>query len=504
MRLTIAITAMGGQGGGVLADWLVGLAESQGWLAQTTSVPGVAQRTGATLYYVELFDLARAGGREPVLALMPVSGDVDLVVAAELMEAGRAIQRGIVTPQRTTLIASSHRAYAVAEKVAPGDGRADPAAVHAAARAAARRYLVADMAAIAEAHGSVISASLFGAVAASGVLPFGREAFEAAVRAGGVGVDASLAAFDAGYRRVLADADADADADGTAPAEAATGEAAPLIKEGAVPIAGDDPAWTQIRATLPPPAHEFAAHGVARLRDYQDDAYAASYLARLAALARRRSPAGQPALIAECARWLALWMAYEDVVRVADLKTRAERFARIRMQAGAEPGQPVAQVEFLHPRVEEIADVLPAALGRRLLASPAWRAIVARVLGGARRLDTARLPGFVAMRVLAGGRRWRRASLRFAQESAAIDAWLARVGAFAERDPALALEVARLPRLIKGYSDTHQRGRRRFEAVCALADANAGSADAAARVRAALAAALADADDATFDRALAR
>src|SRR5690606_12319401 len=128
------------------------------------------------------------GGREPVLALMPVSGDVDLVVAAELMEAGRAIQRGIVTPQRTTLIASSHRAYAVAEKVAPGDGRADPAAVHAAARAAARRYLVADMAAIAEAHGSVISASLFGAVAASGVLPFGREAFEAAVRAGGVGV----------------------------------------------------------------------------------------------------------------------------------------------------------------------------------------------------------------------------------------------------------------------------------------------------------------------------
>ena len=115
---------MGGQGGGVLADWIVELAENQGWVAQSTSVPGVAQRTGATIYYIEM--LPPSDGPQPILSLMPTPGDVDVVMAAELMEAGRSILRGLVTPDRTTLIASTHRAYAVAEKNKPGDGIADP------------------------------------------------------------------------------------------------------------------------------------------------------------------------------------------------------------------------------------------------------------------------------------------------------------------------------------------------------------------------------------------
>jgi indolepyruvate ferredoxin oxidoreductase beta subunit len=82
--IKIAILAMGGEGGGVLADWIVDLGEANGWLAQTTSVPGVAQRTGATIYYVELYPQDEAGrdGAEPVLALMPLPGDVDVVLAS--------------------------------------------------------------------------------------------------------------------------------------------------------------------------------------------------------------------------------------------------------------------------------------------------------------------------------------------------------------------------------------------------------------------------------------
>src|ERR1700761_9027232 len=125
IKLTIA--ALGGQGGGVLADWLIEIAESEGYLAQSTSVPGVAQRTGATIYYLEFFPraLATQAGRPPVLALMPVPGDVDCVIASELAEAGRAIQRGLVTPDRPTLISSTHRSYAIAEKSAMGQGAAD-------------------------------------------------------------------------------------------------------------------------------------------------------------------------------------------------------------------------------------------------------------------------------------------------------------------------------------------------------------------------------------------
>src|ERR1700739_1235478 len=103
--ITIAILAMGGEGGGVLADWIVDLAEHAGYRAQTTSVPGVTQRTGSTICYLEIFreDEVQAAGKEPIRALMPVPGEVDIVLASELMEAGPSIQRCLGTPVRNTV-----------------------------------------------------------------------------------------------------------------------------------------------------------------------------------------------------------------------------------------------------------------------------------------------------------------------------------------------------------------------------------------------------------------
>jgi indolepyruvate ferredoxin oxidoreductase beta subunit len=157
--ISLAVLAMGGQGGGVLSDWIVALAESCGWCAQTSSVPGVAQRTGATIYYIEM--LPAKDGRAPVLSLMPTPGDVDIVLAAEWMEAGRSMLRGLVTPDKTVLIASTHRAFAVGEKEKPGDGIGDPLAVTDAAGVAAKRTISFDMEALALRHGSVISAAMF-------------------------------------------------------------------------------------------------------------------------------------------------------------------------------------------------------------------------------------------------------------------------------------------------------------------------------------------------------
>ncbi len=153
--LTIAAQALGGQGGGVLVDWIVDLAEANGFIAQSTSVAGVAQRTGATIYYIEMVPRSAlpADGRQPVLAQMPVPGEVDVVIASELMEAGRAVQRGFVTPERTAVIASSHRTFSADEKVVPGNGIADAAAVIQAVREQARRFICADLAALAVAAG---------------------------------------------------------------------------------------------------------------------------------------------------------------------------------------------------------------------------------------------------------------------------------------------------------------------------------------------------------------
>src|SRR5262245_54975164 len=140
--IKLAILAVGGQGGGVLADWITDVAERNGHVAQSTSVAGVAQRTGPTVYYIET---CRDTGRLPVFALSPAQGDVDILIAAELMEAGRAIMRGFVTPDRTMLIASSHRIAAVSEKIEPGDGRASSAKVLSAARGAAKHPVAFDM-----------------------------------------------------------------------------------------------------------------------------------------------------------------------------------------------------------------------------------------------------------------------------------------------------------------------------------------------------------------------
>src|ERR1700724_834899 len=203
IKLTIA--ALGGQGGGVLADWLIEIAEAEGYIAQSTSVPGVAQRTGATIYYLEFFPRIDApDGREPVMALMPNPGDVDIVVASEWMEAGRAINRGLVTKDRTTLIASTHRDYTIGEKIALGDGRANARELFEIAAATTAKLIGFDMAQVADAAGGRISAVIFGSIAGAGVLPWAIEDYHHAIKESGVGVEASLAAFEAGRQAVMA------------------------------------------------------------------------------------------------------------------------------------------------------------------------------------------------------------------------------------------------------------------------------------------------------------
>ena len=198
--VTLMIAALGGQGGGVVADWLIDVARRERHLVQATSVPGVAQRTGATFYYLEFFpETALPGdGRRPVMALMPSPGDVDIVVAAEALEAARTVERGFVTADRTTLIASTHRVYTIAEKSALGDGRADAGRLAGEVERSAKAYVGFDMAAIAEQTGALVSAVLLGAVAGAGVLPFNDDAYRAAIRATAKSVDANLAAFEAG------------------------------------------------------------------------------------------------------------------------------------------------------------------------------------------------------------------------------------------------------------------------------------------------------------------
>jgi indolepyruvate ferredoxin oxidoreductase beta subunit len=533
--ITIAVLAIGGQGGGVLVDWIVALAEREGWRAQSTSVPGVAQRTGATIYYVEA--IAAEAGRTPVFSAMAAPGDVDIVIAAEWMEAGRAIQRGLVTPDRTTLIASTHRAFAVSEKAAPGDGAADSGAVTAALLAASRRFVAFDMAALAEQAGSVVSSVLFGAVCGAGVLPFGRPAFEATITEAGVGVQASLRGFALGFDAAVGAAEA-----GFSVAPGARGAAVqPLSAEMAQPLpaaplapVGHAPydALLARAAMLPAEAHEMLAEGLRHVVQYQDIEYGAAYLDAVEAIARfdrtlarapvswpgergergagrlpttsigaapQAGPATAPTLTEAAAKYIARAMVYDDVIRVAALKTQPSRAGRVQREMG---GQVIAVTEFMHPRMEELLGLLPPALGIAAERRPRLVAALGRVVCGPRRVRTDTISGFLLLYIIAGLRFWRRRTLRHAREWARIDGWLATVRAVAAEDQALAVELLANQRLVKGYSETHARGLDKFSRVMAAAERLRGRPEAADWVRRLREAALQDEQGRALDEAL--
>ncbi len=450
--LSIAILAMGGQGGGVLADWIVAVAEENGWHAQSTSVPGVAQRTGATLYYIEM--LPPRDGRAPVLALMPTPGDVDVVIAAELMEAGRSILRGLCTPDRTLLIASTHRAFAVAEKEKPGTSIADPVAVTAAAGIAAKRVIALDMDEAARRCGTIISAPMLGALAGAAVLPFPRQSFEQVIGAGGRGAEASIRGFGEGFGRAQ---DNHLPQAGPAPKQAVGGLPASL---GAADLDGLLP---RIRK-LPEEAHGIALAGLKRVIDFQDLRYGAEYLDRLERLADLDSSAHGHAFTIACAKYLAGAMAYDDVIGVADLKTRSGRFARIERQMNA-VGDPIDITEFMHPRAEELVSLLPAGLGRRAASSAHVMALVDRLFNRGRHVQTTKLRGFVPLYVTSGLRRFRRRLLRHETEMVHVNAWLSLATNHVGSNYGLAVGIIKARRLIKGYSDTHARGLSKFDRV---------------------------------------
>lgn len=502
--ITMAILAMGGEGGGVLADWIVSLAEANEWVAQSTSVPGVAQRTGATVYYVEL--VPRDPGpnpRYPVLSTMPTPGEVDVVVASELMEAGRAIQRGFCTPDRSVLIASTSRTYAMPERTALGDGRVDSKEIIEAAMSASRSFWRGDFARIADETGSVISAVLFGAISASGTLPFSREQFEEAVRAGGKGVEASLRAFAEGHRVAAASQRPTVELSlGSRPPEVEQEIAAEAVRQAEVDLARTDPAALvgaalrdQARRIMdfPPAARHMLVLGTKRTAEYQDTRYADAYLDRVAGIAALETDTdGQARLTTETARYTALWMTYEDTIRVAFHKTRARRFDRVREEARASQDQVVQVHEYLHPQVEEISDTLPTALGRWVLGSRIANRVIHRLTHKGIKLQTTSVWGFTLLYVMARCRPIRRRSLRFGLEQQRIDSWLAKVREYAALDYALACEVVECQQLIKGYGETHARGLGNFEAIMGVVPVIAARKDAAGQVALLRKAALAD------------
>ena len=451
--ISLLLCALGGEGGGVLADWLVDVARHAGYPVQATSIPGVAQRTGATTYYLEIYPLphSQLQGRLPVLGLNPLPGRLDALVSSELLETARQIGNGLASNDRTLVISASSRALTTAEKMTMGDGRRPEGPLLDVVAAHSQRHHVMDMARLCKESGTLVSAVMLGAIAGSGLLPFSREHYESVLAGPSKAAQASLRGFASAFDLVTRQREQ------AQYVEQVMKPAAPAPSASASAVLPND-----VAAKFPAVLHPLMGLAHQRLVEYQGPAYARLYVQRLASLLEAESAstdATRP-VTAETTRWLALWMAFDDIIRVADLKSRASRWDRVTQEVKAKEGDVLKVYDHFKPGVPELAALLPQSLANRLLR---WdRARVAKGKAPwSMPLKVARhaLWGMASLRLLASLRVLRPLGSRYATEQALIEEWLGGIEAATRQSPALGLELARCGQLIKGYGSTNERGK---------------------------------------------
>lgn len=463
--IKIAILAVGGQGGGVLTNWIADLATKGGYDVQMTSVAGVAQRTGATIYYVEM---APKSDRLPVFAQSPAPGDVDIMIAAELMEAGRSVVRGFVTSDRTTLVASTHRILAVSEKQAPGDGRTDSNLVAEEIAKAALKSVCFDMEKIATDAGSVISSSLFGGLAKSKALPFDIGLFEDVIKSSGRGVEQSLAAF----RATLEFDESDVN-------RTETYEAFEPTVNGPQKLASEWRALTDRLQSIEPSSRVIVEAGLKKVVDYQDVKYGHEYLDHVFLWHDLDEESRGFVLTQTAAKYLANAMCYDDLMRVADLKIRASRDRRLREEQGVAQEAIVHVTEYFHPRAEEVCGTMPAPIGAWFERSPRAFRLLDRLINKGRRMRTDRLSGFLTLYTVSLMKPYRRSLHRHKQEVDHLNHLQKLAKSVVKSDYRLAVEILCCQRLVKGYSDTHIRGQSKLSKIFATVKMLEGRDDAA-------------------------
>ena len=452
--ISVLVCALGGEGGGVLSEWLMDTARRAGYPAQSTSIPGVAQRTGATTYYIEVLPtpLTELNGKQPVFSLNPVPGALDALVSTELLETARQISLGMVSADRTRVFSSSSRSLTTLERMPMGDGRLDVQPLLDLVKEFSHESQVWDFSAMAKEQGTMVSAVMFGVIAASGLFPMAREHYEATIGTGGSSA-ASLRGFAAAFERVHT-------------AQAVQAMLTDVDMTNTLPV-NEEPALT----VFPAAVKELAALGFARLCDYQHRDYAIRYVQRLQQVLNAEN-AFDPTHVngysasREAARWLALWMAFDDIVRVADLKSRASRRQRVALEVKQQDGELLRVYEHFKPGVPEFAALMPA-----WLAAPVLRFDKARVLKGREplalplKIGSHSVGGMLALRMLAGLKWLRPLGSRFAVEQRDIEQWLDAVCTGLREEHGLGLQLAMCGRLIKGYGSTNERAKRNLQHI---------------------------------------
>jgi indolepyruvate ferredoxin oxidoreductase beta subunit len=457
---SVILAAVGGQGGGVLTEWIVTAAQLAGHTAQSISMPGMSQRGGATNLYLEIAVHDDASGTGPVVfSQYPFPGQVDVVVSQEYLELGRVLQGGY-TSERTTVVGSSHRLFAVTEKLPLWGGRTESEALNELGRTFSGAFVVFDALDLARQKGMdelAVNAILLGALAASRALPISSEVYQRAVRDTGIGVEPNLAAYTVGFAFV--------DTGGhlvsrekreLSPSElvqANAGRLHPSQREAYHRLVA------RAAKDYPGQLQDVLDEALFQLTDYQGADYAARLLEHVDQV-RAWEPPGGIELTRELVKHLTPLLTYEDVIRVAALKTEPQRFVKIRQDFNVKQGDVYLVRDFFDPDLEELYGILPNSLVK-LFARPReyTEGVVETQTTLPFKTNVQSVVGAFPMWLLQRFRPLRQKSFRYELEMRFVAKYLGWVKEFAAVDYKLGCLAARTGQMVKGYGRVRRRTR---------------------------------------------
>ena len=434
--ISILITALGGEGGGTLMNWILECARSQKLFVQGTSVPGVAQRTGSTSYYIEICDKNFDNEKEPVLSLFPKPGRVDIVIASELLEAARVLERGYVNPDSTTLITSSSRIFTNLEKSHLSDGRFDQEKILNTCKKMSKNFICLDLNTMALDHSTIVSATMFGALAGSGVLPWKKSICENIFQDNIFGKN-SLSGFNFAYEQVKVTSKNSTINKNNINNESLSSEFLNVINIGKE-----------------------------RCADFQNSKYSEVFLSRverILSIINQEDP--EVLAVAEnIVRRLALWMTYEDIPRVAQLKIKPDRFKKIKKEVNIKSNQILLIQDIFKPGINEIAAMLPAKIGKWFIKN---KKIMSHLpfIGKGMKINSLTISGFIILKFLSSFRYIRPVSLRYKEEQKNIDIWINNLILTLNKSISFSEGLADMPQLLKGYGDTWDRGIKKYNKI---------------------------------------
>ncbi|CCD98639.1 DUF6537 domain-containing protein [Bradyrhizobium sp. STM 3809] len=205
---------------------------------------------------------------------------------------------------------------------------------------------------------------------------------------------------------------------------------------------------------LPEAATPAVSEGIHLLMEYQGASYARLYVDRIKRFVRRSNV--DAAMLAEIARLLAARMAYEDLIRIAQLRL-------ISLQSGRRPGGRETY-DVRRFRLDELLGALPQAVADSMMTGFEQIGWLGRRRIKVRFSIRSRF-AVRRLKLIAGLRRWRLQSVRYGEERAWAERWLHMIARALDKQPAAAHAVIETATMIQGQGDAYRQGLSDWHAI---------------------------------------